>query len=304
MYAIVNDHPQRLPAHPIRARDSAEAPREIRLSRGQTLFFEGDEVDAFFEIVSGTVRCCRLTSDGRRQIHRFAGAEAMLGVGCIASYGYTAEAVTEVVARRHRLAGPRHGDGRRDSCGAGCCGRSAKSSTATRTQMMLLGRMSAAERLASFLLSFPGNRDGAIELPMTRSDIADYLGLTIETVSRKLHELDALGVIRLETANRIHITDPGRIEAIAEAAELSAPCAKWARLPDTAGLSPPAAKPPARSDRAARSGETAGRRPGKPSPGPLPAPGPSSDAARRRRRGTRSCGQQPSRSRFRRPCQP
>ncbi len=219
MYAIVNDHPpyQPVPHHPTRAHDVAEAPREIRLLRGQTLFFEGDEADTFFEIISGTVRCSRLIADGRRQIHRFAAAEAMLGVGCIGTYGYTAEAVTEVVARRHRLAGL-------DAAMADANLRHRvlqalrEELTASRIQMMLLGRMSAAERLATFLLTFRGNRDGSIELPMTRSDIADYLGLTIETVSRKLHELDALGVIRLETANRIHITDPGRIEAIAEAA--------------------------------------------------------------------------------------
>ena len=53
---------------------------------------------------------------------------------------------------------------------------------------------------------------------MTRSDIADYLGLTIETVSRKMNELHARGVIRLETATRVRITDLDRIEAIAEAA--------------------------------------------------------------------------------------
>jgi CRP/FNR family transcriptional regulator, anaerobic regulatory protein len=219
MYAIVNDHPQCLPAphRPIRTQDIAQAPREIRLPRGQTLFFEGDALEAFFEIASGTVRCCRLTSDGRRQIHRFAGTEAMLGVGCIDTYGYTAEAVTEVVARRYRLAGldAAMAD---SNLGRRVLQALREELTATRTQIMLLGRMSAAERLATFLRTFPGNPDGVIDLPMTRTDIADYLGLTIETVSRKLHELEALGVIRLETANRIHITDPGRIEAIAEAA--------------------------------------------------------------------------------------
>jgi CRP/FNR family transcriptional regulator len=92
---------------------------------------------------------------------------------------------------------------------------------ATRTHMMLLGRMSAAEKLASFLLTLarrsPGSA-GYVELPMTRSDIADYLGLTTETVSRKLSELQALGLIRLATPSRIEITDGTRVEAIADAA--------------------------------------------------------------------------------------
>ena len=86
---------------------------------------------------------------------------------------------------------------------------------------MLLGRMSAAERLAAFLVGYAARHprvDGCVELPMTRSDVADHLGLTVETVSRKLHELDALGLIRIETPSRIRILEPGRIEAIAEAA--------------------------------------------------------------------------------------
>jgi hypothetical protein len=82
---------------------------------------------------------------------------------------------------------------------------------ATRTQMLLLGRMSAAEKFASFLPRSPASRR-ARRLPMTRSDIADYLGFTIETVSRKLNELRLLGVIR-----RVRLTDLDRIEAIAEA---------------------------------------------------------------------------------------
>ncbi len=219
MHAITSDLPKRhsVPHRAIRAQDLAKAPREIRLARGQTLFFEGDEADAFFDIVSGTMRCCRLISDGRRQIHRFAAAGAMLGVGCIRNYGYTAEAVTEVVARRHRLAGL-------DTAMADASLRGRvlqalrEELAATRTHMTLLGQMSAAERLATFILRLPADRDGDIELPMTRSDIADYLGLTIETVSRKLHELEDLGFIELVSARRIRITDLNCVEAISEAA--------------------------------------------------------------------------------------
>ena len=198
---------------------SAEGRREVRLARGQTLFFEGDDADSFYEIASGTLRCCRLTHDGRRQIHRFAGPGAMLGVGCAGTYGYSAEAVTGAVVRRHRLstldaAMAADGDLRRRVVQA-----LRDELAATRTQMMLLGRMSATERLASFLLAVAGEReDDSIELPMTRSDIADYLGLTIETVSRKFGELHGLGLIRLQTPSHIRILDLARIEALADAA--------------------------------------------------------------------------------------
>jgi CRP/FNR family transcriptional regulator len=225
MYAAINDRPQER-SHPtaLPTRPAALLPgvgKELRLPRGQTLFFDEDDAAYFFEIVSGNVRCCRLTQDGRRQIHRFAGPGELLGLSGEDSYGYSAEAVTDIVVRRHRLASldsemARDGVLRRRVLQA-----LRDELAATRTQMMLLGRMSATEKLSSFLLALAGRsaaRGACIELPMTRSDIADYLGLTIETVSRKLNELRALGVITLETATRVRITDHDRIEAIADAA--------------------------------------------------------------------------------------
>jgi CRP/FNR family transcriptional regulator len=195
--------------------------REVQVSRGQALFYEGDEAEYFFEILSGTLRCCRLVQDGRRQIYRFAGAGRMLGIGCQRQYGYSAEAVTDAVVRRHRLAGLDAAMATDEAMRRRVLQALRDELAATRTQMMLLGRMSACERLAAFLLALAGEAPGAdacIELPMTRGDIADYLGLTIETVSRKLHELRLLGVIRLDGPNRVRITDPHRIEALAEAA--------------------------------------------------------------------------------------
>ena len=221
MYAIVNDRPSAAGTVQGGRAALAAGANELRLPRGRALFYDDEAARHFFEIVSGTVRCYRLIQDGRRQIHRFAAAGDLLGLSCEHSYGYSAEAVTNVVARRHPLApldSAMDGDAElrrrvlqalRDELAA------------TRTHMMLLGRMSAAEKLASFLLALARRSPapGAyIELPMTRSDIADYLGLTIETVSRKLNELQALGLIRLDTPSRIRITDGGRVEALAEAA--------------------------------------------------------------------------------------
>lgn len=194
--------------------------RMVRVARGQTLFFEGDAAEHFYEVVSGTVRCCRLVADGRRTILRFAGLGSFLGIGCVERYGYTAEAVTDVVVRGHRLSGLEAAMADAD-LRARVLAALREELAATRSQMMLLGRMSAAERLAAFLVGYAARgprADGCIELPMTRSDVADHLGLTVETVSRKLHELDDLGLIRIETPSRIRILEPDRIEAIAEAA--------------------------------------------------------------------------------------
>jgi CRP-like cAMP-binding protein len=223
MYAVINDRRAESGLHATLPTGSArtEAGKDLRLTRGETLFFDEDVAEYFFEILSGTIRCCRLVQDGRRQIHRFAGAGELLGLSGDDRYGYSAEAVTDIVVRRHHLA-------RLDSemTHDGVLRRRVLQAlrdelAATRTQMMLLGRMSATEKLASFLRAYAGRSavpGGCIELPMTRSDIADYLGLTIETVSRKMNELHARGVIRLESPTRIRIADYDRIEAIADAA--------------------------------------------------------------------------------------
>jgi CRP/FNR family transcriptional regulator len=225
MYAVVDDRPGaagRMLAAPHASVERRAAPAgELRLARGRALFDDDEAARHFFEVVSGTVRCYRLIQDGRRQIHRFAGAGDLLGLSCERSYGYSAEAVTAVVARRYPLATLDAAMNADAELRRRVLQALRDELAATRTHMMLLGRMSAAEKLASFLLTLarrsPGSA-GCVELPMTRSDIADYLGLTIETVSRKLSELQALGLIRLEAPSRIRITDGSRVEAIAEVA--------------------------------------------------------------------------------------
>jgi CRP-like cAMP-binding protein len=188
---------------------------------GTTIFGEGDDAEFFFEIVSGTVRCCSLTEDGRRQIYRFAGAGEMLGLSGEEVHSYSAEAVTKVTVRRRRLSSldaEMEGDGvlrervvraLRDEL------------SAVRTQMMLLGRMSAVERIASFLRDLSTRAtgsDGCIHLAMRRADIADYLGLTLETVSRQIGALKRSGVIELAGPCQVRIKDFDRLEAVAEAA--------------------------------------------------------------------------------------
>jgi CRP/FNR family transcriptional regulator, anaerobic regulatory protein len=145
----------------------------------------------------------------------------LLGLSGEDSYGYSAEAVTDIVVRRHRLADLDSAMTRDGALRRRVLQALRDELAATRAQMMLLGRMSATEKLASFLRALAGRSavpGACIELPMTRNDIADYLGLTIETVSRKMNELHARGVIRLETPTRFRIADYDRIGSIADAA--------------------------------------------------------------------------------------
>lgn len=198
-----------------------EVPRQLTFGPGDTLYFDGDVALHFFEIASGTVRCCRLTPDGRRQIYRFADAGDMLGLGGETEHSHSAEAVTKVVVRRHRLPGLDAALARDGQLRERVLGALREELAAVRLQMMLLGRMSATEKVASFLLARaarPADPAAPVHLPMTRADIADYLGLTIETVSRKINEMKRLGVIALSTPTDLCITRHDQLRAMAEAA--------------------------------------------------------------------------------------
>ncbi len=188
---------------------------------GQTIFLEGDDAEFYFEVLSGTVRCCGLTEDGRRQIYRFATEAEMLGLGGDECYSHSAEAVTKVTVRRHRLSGLEAAMASDDRLRGRVVQALRDELAAVRTQMMLLGRMSATERIVAFLRELSKrsrNDDGCIHLSMSRGDIADYLGLTLETVSRKMNALKRMGAIELATPSRVRVPDFDRLEAVAEAA--------------------------------------------------------------------------------------
>jgi CRP/FNR family nitrogen fixation transcriptional regulator len=86
----------------------------------------------------------------------------------------------------------------------------------SREHLLLLGRKNALERLAAFLLDMTGRSGskGVLDLAMPRHDIADYLGLTLETVSRMFAELKELGTIKLESARRVHLLDTAKLKAM------------------------------------------------------------------------------------------
>jgi CRP-like cAMP-binding protein len=231
MYAMTNA-PRRPIAAPS-ARGRTDAGRENRVGSvpsvpkaqifapGRIIFGEGQEAEFFFEVLSGTVRCCSLTEDGRRQIYRFAGAGEMLGLGGEDIHSYSAEAVTEVSVRRYRLSSLEAAIASDGGLRERVVQALRDELSAVRTQTMLLGRMSAAERIASFLRDLSERStgaDGCIHLAMRRADIADYLGLTLETVSRQIGALKRSGVIELATPCQIRIKDFGRLDAVAEAA--------------------------------------------------------------------------------------
>lgn len=175
------------------------------LEKGQELFAEGDEAEFFYKVVSGAIRTYKLLSDGRRQIDAFHLTGDIFGLEMGSEHRFTAEALngaTVVAFRRSRLEELTAEDPQlRDEVMSSMM----RSLQRAQDHMLLLGRKTAQEKIASFLLDMAerlSEDDEHFELPMQRSDIADHLGLTIETVSRTLTQFARLGLIKLPAASR------------------------------------------------------------------------------------------------------
>lgn len=194
----------------------------VALTPGQALIREGDEAKHVFNITSGSVRVYKLLPDGRRQITGFLFAGDFLGLATGQTYVFSAEAIEPVTACRFRKSDYRTLIRETPALEAALLDRATHELAAAQNQMLLLGRKTALERIATFLLDLPGHdparatTEGLVRLPMTRSEIADYLGLTIETVSRVLTKLKTSGVIRLISLTELQIENAGRLKALAD----------------------------------------------------------------------------------------
>lgn len=185
---------------------------------GETLFTEGEEADSIYEVVRGLLRLYKLLPDGRRQITRFLAPGDMVGLAPAEIYAFTAEAVTKVALRRHKRAAFERLIDEEPGFARSVLRQTSDELCAAQEQILLLGRKCAAEKVASFLLLIAdrqGSEAEEVEVPMTRSDIADYLGLTIETVSRTLTKLKQDELIALPSPGRILILDREQLESLA-----------------------------------------------------------------------------------------
>ena len=192
----------------------------ITARSGETLFHAGDEARHYFKVKAGTVRTCRLLAGGKRHVGAFFLEGDYLGLDADDKYRCSAEAVTDAKLVKYsrsvvgRIVDQHSGLRRRliDLVSAELSG--------AQTQMMLLGRKTAVERLASFLLAMAerqGNGD-RISLPMTRTDIADHLGLSTETVSRTFTEIKTKGLIHLVGLDGVTVRNRAALEDLADAA--------------------------------------------------------------------------------------
>lgn len=192
-----------------------------RFERRQTLVSEGEPATEVFNLVEGVVRMTKLLADGRRAIVGFVYAGSFLGLSAATVYTYSAEAITPVTAchfPRRKLEAmctevPELEHRLRDMTG--------RELMAAQNQMLTLSRKSLDERVASFLVELAEQQGGAgaaperLALPMTRSDIADYLGLTIETVSRCLTSMMRRGFIEQPDKRHIRVRDWPTLRSLA-----------------------------------------------------------------------------------------
>jgi CRP/FNR family transcriptional regulator, nitrogen fixation regulation protein len=189
---------------------SVRADREIHA--------QGDEATCCYRVVSGCVRMVNLMEDGRRQIGEFLVAGDLFGFDALRTYDFAVEAVSDVVLRRY----PRRMVDALAESNTGLARRlrdlTSSSLRMAHTRLLLLGRKTASERIATFLLEMaerlPPGEPAVLQLPMNRTDMADHLGLTVETVCRVLAHLRRAGTIAIER-NSIAIRDGVALQQIA-----------------------------------------------------------------------------------------
>jgi CRP/FNR family transcriptional regulator len=197
----------------------------IHLTSKQVLFIEGDPAAHHLTIVDGVVSISKSMADGRRQIVGFMFPGDFLGVAEEDEYSCTAQAVTPVELCRF----PRPSF---EALANECPEIEHRLLHAVSTElieaqehMLILGRQTAEERLCSFLLHLGkraphrGEMDSPLHIPMPRADIGDYLGLSLETVSRTFTVLRDQGLIRLVDAHTIELLDRDELRQIAEGAK-------------------------------------------------------------------------------------
>jgi CRP/FNR family transcriptional regulator, nitrogen fixation regulation protein len=178
---------------------------------GSEIYAQGEKSGGFYKVEFGTVRVYRLLSDGRRQISAFYLAGEMFGFESDHTHHFFAESI---IATGIRMFRPTAGaDFSRE-----LLPHVLRGMTRAQEHLLVLGRQNAIERIGAFLLDM-AERQGSlsrIELPMSRQDIGDYLGLTIETVSRILSRLRATSVIKLHGLRSIEIVKLDTLHCMCE----------------------------------------------------------------------------------------
>jgi CRP/FNR family transcriptional regulator, nitrogen fixation regulation protein len=186
----------------------------VRYERDSEIFAEDDEAEYIYRVVRGAVRLSKLMSDGRRQIGAFYLPGDVFGLEAEDHYAFSAESIGDaeiLLVKRSVLVAEAVTD---PAMARQLWVQTVDHLRQAQAHMLLLGRKNAQERVAAFLMEMAErlHSAGSVELPMSRQDIADYLGLTIETVSRTLTQLERNGVIGIPVSRLIVLRNRPALE--------------------------------------------------------------------------------------------
>jgi CRP/FNR family transcriptional regulator len=202
------------------AQEPATEGRELQFPPRAMIFREGDLASSLFQVDHGTVMLYQLLPDGRRQVVEFLQDGDVFGISAAAVRDCSAEALVATSCTAFDRSAIEHSPALAQRLGASVFSQLSR----LHEHVMLLGRKSASERIASFLMrcipargrgKCPGPPEGddsaRVPLAMTRLEIADFLGLTIETVSRVLTRLKRRGVLSIKKLDEVGVTDVCRL---------------------------------------------------------------------------------------------
>ncbi len=178
-------------------------------AKDEELFAQDEDADLVYLLISGAVRTTRLLSDGRRQVGDFYYPGEMVGLETSAMHRFYAESICDsvvLVVRRSALKAFA-GDTAFERAAWEAARRELER---TQDHLLVLGRKTACEKVASFLMDLahrgqPATELGRVTMPMSRQDMADYLGLTIETVSRMLTQLQGQSVVEFDGCRKFKV---------------------------------------------------------------------------------------------------
>ncbi|MDX3968970.1 MAG: helix-turn-helix domain-containing protein [Bradyrhizobium sp.] len=188
---------------------------EFSYHKDEEIFGEDEPAEYVYQVVSGSVRTYKLLSDGRRQIGSFHLPGDVFGLESGASHRLAAEAIVDTTVRLVKRAALEKAATTDVQVARKLWDMTAAELSHAEDHMLLLGRKNAMEKVAAFLLEMDRRLAGAgmLALPMCRRDIGDYLGLTLETISRALSQLHSGGILGFSGArqivlrNRQHLRD-------------------------------------------------------------------------------------------------
>lgn len=178
---------------------------EYSYRKDEEIYGEGEPAEYVYQVIRGAVRTYKLLSDGRRQIGAFHLAGDVFGLDPGSSHRLTAEAITDTTVRLVKRRSLEAAAGSNVKVAHHLWTMTAGDLRHAEDHMLLLGRKTAMEKVATFLLEMDRRlaKTGMMALPMCRRDIGDYLGLTLETVSRALSQLHVEGVLGFSGARQI-----------------------------------------------------------------------------------------------------